>query len=264
MKGAVFDYEDNAGCADEFREGEDACDDYVDELYTELSPSKLGSGFYFRQLSELHEGTTVTAGSKFYCRPRPYDRLPSEIPQDHPLRSISYMLQNARTHSVVRVCAYMLTDPFAIDLLIHHAKSKTVKRILHPDQKSYDRIYDFLFRWHDEEEYGGARDVMRNAMQVRVAQTTHSRFTQMHMNTILTKSLLGSGSYNLSCPARCANWETFFFLNAENDDITRFDTMWDSLEGRELATICPFIFESKKRKREESAVVGPTSKTSSA
>ena len=58
MEGAAaFDYEDNAGCADEFREGEDACDDYVDGLYTkELSSSpssKLGRNggfYYFRQL----------------------------------------------------------------------------------------------------------------------------------------------------------------------------------------------------------------------
>ena len=67
--------------------------------------------------------------------PRPRGTQPSSDPARHPLRALAWVLSQAPVRSTVRIYCYMLTDPYAIDLILHHGADKTVQVILHPDKK---------------------------------------------------------------------------------------------------------------------------------
>jgi len=47
------------------------------------------------------------------------------------------------------------------------------------------------------------------------------------------------GSINLSHTARCANWDSILVSTTEEDDLVRFDRLWDTLEDWKLQAIYP-------------------------
>ena len=57
------------------------------------------------------------------------------------------------------------------------------------------------------------------------------------------------GSYSLSLAARCYNWESLFALETRQDDVFRFDALWDNLEGRTIMVFDPDeqLFPEKER-----------------
>lgn len=57
-----------------------------------------------------------------------------------------------------------------------------------------------------------------------------SRFTQMHAKTAITDIFCLTGSYSLSCPARCASWEHLVALTTTDTDKSEFDALWSVLE----------------------------------
>ena len=66
----------------------------------------------------------------------------------------------------------------------------------------------------------------------------------MHMKTVVTDEICLIGSYNLSCPARCANWENLVALRSTEKDKADFDSLWTL-----LATA-----QSARKKRKEAPV----------
>eukprot|EP00523_Entomoneis_sp_CCMP467_P014642 CAMPEP_0168773982 /NCGR_PEP_ID=MMETSP0725-20121227/4758_1 /TAXON_ID=265536 /ORGANISM="Amphiprora sp., Strain CCMP467" /LENGTH=214 /DNA_ID=CAMNT_0008823559 /DNA_START=112 /DNA_END=754 /DNA_ORIENTATION=- len=55
------------------------------------------------------------------------------------------------------------------------------------------------------------------------------------------------GSYNLSCAARCANWESIRVSALQEEDIEFFDQHWDALEDRSFPVLYPDTFPSRFR-----------------
>ena len=47
------------------------------------------------------------------------------------------------------------------------------------------------------------------------------------------------GSYNYSLAARCYNWETIIVADTRQDDVLRFDALWDDLADRVLTIYQP-------------------------
>lgn len=232
------DEDDDAGCIEDALAAEEDCDEYIASLYASISPSKKGNGFYIPHLSSFHANTEVRANSRFFTHPRPYDLNPDDVPTAHPLRALARMLEDAPPKSVVRAYAYFLTDPYAIDLITHHAKSKTVRVIMHPVQKSIDAIKTFCNNFTQLDDYGNnAKSVFQQFVKIRVANLVGQHctpFTSMHIKGIITDDLVSVGSYNLSVPARCTNSECMYFLQCTEQDKTHFDSLWDALEDRPL------------------------------
>ena len=139
--------------------------------------------------------------------------------------------------STVRVYCYMLTDPFAIDLLIiRHGANKTVRVIPHPDNKNRSRLEEFF------QDHGRiARRAFRDRLQVRVANTDLIRgynCCSMHDNSIITDNHCTFGSYNMSCPARYQSWESLYIADVDPSQVQRFDRVcWNSLAHRNLQDV---------------------------
>lgn len=120
----------------------------------------------------------------------------------------------------------MLTDPFAIDILIHYGGENPIQLILYYDEehRSKNALKAFFV------EHGAiAKKAFDQRIQLRwVVKDTpnYSRFTQMQAKTVITDTFCLTVSYNLSCPARCANWEHLVALNATDSDRNEFDALW--------------------------------------
>jgi hypothetical protein len=117
----------------------------------------------------------------------------------------------------------MLTDPFAIDLLIHHGSDKKVWIILHPaDNENVSRLQDFF------NDHGNiAKRAFRDRLEVRVSDTSRYAYTSTHDNSIIKSNHCTFGSYNLSCPARYQSWESLYIANIDQSKVQRFDRLWD-------------------------------------
>lgn len=228
------DESDDGGYDDQFR-AEDGCDDDVREYYESLTPEILGDGWFDQRLSTLHNGVDLAAGRSFFAEPRPRDRQPSNVPARHPLRALAWVLAQSPVGSTVRVYCYMLTDPYAIDLLIHHGADKTVQVILHPDNKNTSRLEEFF------NDHGNiARRAFRDRLQVRVANTSLYRnhnYSSMHDKSVITTNHCTFGSYNLSCPARYQSWESLYIAEVEPSQVQRFDQVWNSLARRTIQDV---------------------------
>lgn len=224
---------DNGGYGALFQ-AEDDCDDDVRDYYDSLTPEVLGSGWFDQRLQTLHRGIDITPGRSFFAAPRRRDAEPSDIPVRHPLRALAWVLAQAPVNSTVRVYCYMLTDPFAIDLLIHHGVDKSVLIILHPDNKNKSRLLGFF------NDHGNvARRAFRDRLQVRIADTSRYNYTSMHDTSIITDGHCTFGSYNLSCPARYQSWESVYIADSEQSQVARFDQIWVSLAHRSIQTVYP-------------------------
>lgn len=225
---------DDGGYDAQFQ-AEAACDDDVRAYYESLTPDVLGSGWFDERLATLHNGIDIAAGRSFFADPRDRDNVPQDIPARHPLRALAWVLAQAPGGSTVRIYCYMLTDPYAIDLLIHHGRDKTVRIILHPDNKNVSRLQEFF------NDHGNiARRAFRDRLQVRVA-TRRYTYTSMHDKSIITANHCTFGSYNLSCPARYQSWESLYVADFDQSQVQRFDRVWTSLARRTMQALHPHL-----------------------
>ena len=232
------DDEDFDGGEAETWAGERDAEDYVASIYSSLKDSAVppGDGWFIPPLADFHDGVDIADTKSFYCEPREWDQDPSDVPQGHPARAIARVLQNAPEQSVVRVWTYSLTDPYMIDMLLHHAKFKTMRVILHPDIYSVKKIQEFCGNIPSSKE-GNPTILIKNLVNIRVANMNkaHCEFrSSMYRKAIITENFSGVGSYNLSCLARCKNEETLYIVKTSEADIQNFDEKWNSLATRQL------------------------------
>ena len=154
----------------------------------------------------------------------------------HPLRVIAKVLHDAADGSLIRVyAAYMLTDPFAIDMLIHYGRRNPIRLILYRDEDEYNlkSLCKFFAKYGT---LAGNAFEQRIQVQWVMKDTANcSRYTQMHMKTVVTDEICLIGSYNLSCPARCANWENLVALRSTEKDKADFDSLWTLLATAQSA-----------------------------
>jgi hypothetical protein len=105
---------------------------YVDEYYESIPTEEKGFGWFDNRLGDFHTTVDLNTMATYHAEPRPYDRTPAAVPAQHPLRAIARVLHEAAIGSIVRICCFSLTDPFAIDMITHHGNYKTMNVILHP------------------------------------------------------------------------------------------------------------------------------------
>lgn len=216
------DLEDDAGSIDEF----DVAQEYVDQYYATVTVEHMVNGWFDMRLQTLHENVKLSAQHRYRTVPRRYDPLPQTVPAQHPIRAVAKAFHDAPKNSTIRIHAYMLTDPYAIDLLIHHGADKQILLILDDNEKNTKAQRDFFTK------YGTiARDAFAKRVQVQVAARHAStpflsRYTQMHQKTIITEAFTFFGSYNLSCPARCSSWESMVCVESADSDVADFDKLW--------------------------------------
>ena len=129
------DYDD--GVKEAINRGEEEAEEYVQSYYDSLSHDDIGQGFFHRALETFHVGPNLPTVRDFYTSPRSLDEIknPDVTPLDHPLRAIAWILNDAPENSKIRVFCYRLTDPVAIDLLVHAGATKTVQVILQTMQR---------------------------------------------------------------------------------------------------------------------------------
>ncbi|KAL3920395.1 MAG: hypothetical protein SGARI_006956, partial [Bacillariaceae sp.] len=227
--------DDYDGGAAAMLEGEKDAAEYVDSIYASLKASSTPpvDGWFIPDLANFHQGVDVFSTSRFFCEPREWDQAPSDVPVAHPLRAIADVLDKAPNRSLVRVWAYSLTDPYAIDMLTHHSKFKTMRVILHPDRYSVEQILKFCRNIPSSKE-GDPIILIKSLVQIRVAKMNahHCEYrSSMHRKAIITASKIVVGSYNLSCLARCKNAESVYVVDTTEADKNQFDATWKSLEG---------------------------------
>ena len=200
----------------------------------------MGFGWFDKEMATLSNSVDLSL-STFSTKPRPYDKRPSSVPAQHPIRAIARVLQEAPRNSTVRIYCYALSDPFALDLLIHHGGDKTVKIIMQPCERSKNRIKEMLKRFEKVNSY----DVFYARVQIRIANLNSpacTRYTSMHDNRLMTEQHCLYGSYNLTPVARCANWEAIALTNTLQREIDEFETAWSSLLGREMEEVFPDFY----------------------
>ena len=226
--------------------------------YDSIPVDDRGFGWFDDRLRDFHSGIDLTAIATFRSVPRPFDRNPMTVPAYHPLRAIAKVMAEAQIGSIIRISAYSLTDPLALDLITHHGNDKVVNVILHPIDYTAQQIKQFL----EKHQRIFSHRVFVSQVNVRVANVHGvgcSRYTQMHEKHILTSTHSVYGSYNLSCASRCANWESVRISSAvEEEEVLAFDRHWDALESRKLQAVYTEIFpagfrmDDRKRARLES------------
>jgi hypothetical protein len=122
--------------------------------------------------------------------------------------------------------------------------------ILDDNEKNTKAQRDFFSK------YGTiARDASVGRVQVQGARHDStpffSRYTQMHQTAIITEAFTFFGSYNLSCPVRCASWESMVCVESTDSDVADFDKLW-----RLLADTKRKHEEKKKRAALGTAAMG--------
>jgi PLD-like domain len=218
------DLEDDAGSIDEF----DIAQEYVDQYYTTVTVEHTSSDWFDTRLQTLHESVQLSAHHRYRTVPRSYNPSPQSVPAQHPIRAVAKAFHDAPKNSTIRIHAYMLTDPFVIDLLVHHGADKQLFLILDDNEKNTKAQHNFFSK------YGTiARDAFTRRVQVQLARHDStpffSHYTQMHQKTIITEAFTFFGSYNLSCPARCASWESMVCVESTDSDVADFDKLWSLL-----------------------------------
>jgi len=122
----------------------DSADEYVQSYCDAMTNERMGGGWFDSALHDLHAGVNLSYRRTFYSSPRSEISQPERTPPDHPLRAIARVLEQAQAQSVVRIFCYMLTDLPAIDLLIHHGASKTIRIITQESRKTRERLNEFF------------------------------------------------------------------------------------------------------------------------
>ena len=197
--------------------------------------AEQGQGFFDENLAHIHDAIDLAAEKVYYTEPKSLSLIERDIrmtPDQHPLRAIACVLNNAPNHSIVRVSAYRLTDLAAIDLLVHAGARTEVRVILHPCNANQDGLTEFISSFG---KVGQA--ALLEHVEIRLANTTdtscESSKQSMHMKSIITDTHTTFGSYNLSAFARVANWEELCVVETTDTAATaRFDAHWEKLARR--------------------------------
>jgi hypothetical protein len=230
MDGPRLD-EDAEGFDQHFDDSDDEAFPHIQQYYASLTPGLRGLGFFDFRLASFHEGPNLPEDRHFYTVPKSLSHLPdpASTPRDHSLRAIAWILETAAPSSVVRVFSYSLTDPIAIDLLIHAGATREVKVILLPNEKSRRAMNQFVDRH-------GKNAFLEN-MEIRLANLSdspcESRLVQMHDKSIITENYTTYGSYNLSSFARVGNWESLCVTDTQQKCRDAFDRIWEAIPERQ-------------------------------
>jgi phosphatidylserine/phosphatidylglycerophosphate/cardiolipin synthase-like enzyme len=196
------------------------------------------TGWCIPQMTNYHDGVDISDGRRYFCQPREADQQPSDTPKDHPLRAIAAVMEAAPNESLIRVYAYSLTDPYFLDLIIHHCKAKPTHVILEPNELSINMIKRICSAF-DAAKAGNsepAKSILQSTnIKFRVANCNlHYPETSMHMKGIITDKWTILGSYNFSLDARCKNWEQLLCVHSQQVDTVWFDAIWGNLINREI------------------------------
>lgn len=224
------------GTEEAFDEADEEANVHVKRYYESLTLDDIGRGFFHRALETFHIGPNIPTDRDFYASPRSLDEImsPERTPLDHPLRAIAWVLNDAPANTIIRVFCYRLTDPVAIDLLIHAGATKTVQVILHDNTKTRIALKEFV------DMYGAiSKKTLLENVEIRLANQTGttscaSRNVQMHDKCVITDNYTTFGSYNLSAFARVGNWESITVVDTRQVHKDRFDAIWLSISTRQL------------------------------
>ena len=177
--------EDAEGFEEDFDDVDDEAFPHIQQYYASLTPDLRGDGHFDTRLANFHEGVNVPEERYFCSRPKSLAYLnddPRKTPADHPLRAIAWVLESAPPNLVVRVFCYSLTDPIAIDLIVHAGSSREVKVILHPNNRSKRALEEFV------DQHG--KSAFLENVEMRLANLTgadcESSKVQMHDKSIIT------------------------------------------------------------------------------
>eukprot|EP00978_Attheya_sp_CCMP212_P023210 scaffold70507_cov62-Attheya_sp.AAC.1 len=229
--------DDGAGFLEAFEEADRECDDDVHAYYDALTPEVIGRGYFGQRMRRIHDDIGIDQSRTFYSVPHRSELSPILLPERNPIRPLAWVLHQAPENLTVRVNCYILTCPFAIDLLIYHGGNKNMNVIMHPSRQTTRLLQEF-FNDHGRV----AMHAFRNRLNVRVANVDiplGGRFTQMHDKSIITDTHTTFGSYNLTNPGRYQNWESFHVADSEPSHSAHFDSIWNSLAGRDLQSVYP-------------------------
>uniref|UniRef100_A0A7S3L2W5 Uncharacterized protein n=1 Tax=Amphora coffeiformis TaxID=265554 RepID=A0A7S3L2W5_9STRA len=233
-----------------------------------------GYGWFDQRMATLKNGIDLKAKTFYRTIPRPFDKSVNDVPEDHPLRAIAAVFDQAPPMSVIRIKGYRITDFFAFDLIFHYATSHHVRIIidyvdkdpktLYGTKNTVSAISKFLDVYKRYQSYQ-----LFNAIEIRVADTMDTSggkccphgLSSMHEKAILTTQHSIYGSYNLTGYARCKNWESIRVSSAEKGEHEAFDMDWNQLsDDREISVVYSNFFpeDSPKRRRveERDTVVG--------
>lgn len=223
----------------------------------------FGYGWLDKRVGTLHEGVNLQKKTFYRTVPRRFDKEPSDIPADHPLRAVARVLHESPPRSNIRVKCYMLTDWFAIDLLFHYGASHVVQIIvdyacpadvaeaarLESEGKPAPKYTAHALRKFLDFFKRANSVLLFETVEIRVANTVDGHCckygrSSMHEKTVITDNHTACGSYNLTGYARCKNWESLHVFATNQDVLEGFDTHWDALgEDRELTNVYPDIFQ---------------------
>jgi len=223
------------GIDEAFDEADEEAREHVMSYYESLSYDDIGNGFFHRALETFHLGPNLPADRDFYSAPRTLEeiRSPERTPLNHPLRAIAWVLDQAPISSTVRVFCYRLTDPVAIDLLIHAGAKRTVQFILQDNVQTRTAFKDFVKMYGDI-----SKKALLECLEIRLANLSGtpcaSNNVQMHDKSVITDSFTTFGSYNLSAFARVGNWESITVVDTRQIHKDKFDDAWNQISGRQF------------------------------
>lgn len=225
---------------------------------------QTGPGWFIPPLRDFLLDEDANEGDRYYCEPRARDENVEDVPEKHPLRamftvfkSVTDKILNAENESgvpdseerIIRVYAYSLSCPFVLDLLVHYAKHFEIRVILHPKFHSIKMMKVYVDSLPHDADAGSPRRGVES-LSIRAANLQGLGPTaSMHRKQIIVGDSMLVGSYNLSLAARCYNWESMFVVKTLQDDLLRFDAIWEDLEGRTIALFDPDerLFPAKER-----------------
>lgn len=226
----------------------------------------FGCRWMDKRVGTLHDGVDLEKKKSYFTVPRRFDKSPKDVPVDlnHPLRAIARVLHESPPGSNIRVKCYLLTDWFAIDMLLHYGASHVVQIIvnyatpgeiaeairLEKEKKPCNKYTVHAIRKFLDYFQRANSVLLFKTVKFRVAKTVDGHccnygLSSMHENIIITENQTACGSYNLTGYARCKNWENLHVFATEDDVKESFDAHWDALgkQDREITKVYPDIFQ---------------------
>eukprot|EP00977_Amphora_coffeiformis_P020632 scaffold8374_cov175-Amphora_coffeaeformis.AAC.71 len=140
--------EDAEGFEEDFDGADHKAFPHIQQNFSSLTPDLQGDGYFDPRLANFHEGMMNMPEEQYFCsKPKSLSYLNDDLqktPADHPLRAIAWVLESVAPNLVMQIFCYSLTDPIAIDLIVHAGTSCEVKVILHPKNKSKRALEEFV------------------------------------------------------------------------------------------------------------------------